>query len=131
SQTVNVVDTTNPTATCPNNKTVECGSAWTFDKPTAADLSGTNAITVLSTTTNAACGNTFIATCVWSITDPCNNSTLCTQVVTVVDTTAPVITCATNKTVECGSAWTFDPPTASDTCGTNTITIVSTTTNAT
>src|SRR5206468_5739449 len=45
--------------------------------------------------------------------------------------TPPTITCVPSKTVECTSAWSFDPPTASDTCGTVTITILSTVTNAT
>ncbi|PYJ03014.1 MAG: hypothetical protein DME25_13925 [Verrucomicrobia bacterium] len=36
------------------------------------------------------------------------------------DTTPPVLACATNKTVLCGSGWNFDPPTAVDACcGTN------------
>jgi len=38
--------------------------------------------------------------------------------VTVVDTGAPVINCSnTNKTVEQGTAWTFDAPTATDNSG--------------
>lgn len=56
----------------------------------------------------------------------------CSFTVTVVrDTTAPVITCSTNKTVACDSAWSFDAPTAvDDYCGSNvTLTVVSTVTN--
>src|SRR5204863_503371 len=116
--------------TCAANKTVECGAAWTFDAPSATDIGGTNAITILSTTTNAACGNTFSATRTWKATDACGNIAQCSQTVTVVDTTAPVITCSANKTVEAGAVWTFDAPSATDTCGTNAIAILSTTTNA-
>ncbi len=132
SQTVNVVDTTGPAITCATNKTVEIGTAWTFDMPTATDGCGTNAITILSTTTNVSghCGNTFDATRTWVATDECGNTNTCSQTVTTVDTTSPAITCATNKSVECGSAWTFDAPSATDAGGTNTISIVSTTTNA-
>src|SRR4051812_26282512 len=42
-------------ASCPTNKTVECGSVWTFDDPTGAGpCTATNAptIKVLSTVTN-------------------------------------------------------------------------------
>src|SRR5205807_720959 len=39
--------------------------------------------------------------------------------------------CVANKTVECTSAWDFDPPSAFDTCGTATITILGTVTNFT
>src|SRR5207248_1293195 len=58
-------------------------------------------------------------------------SSACSQTVTVEDHTPPTITCVPNKTVECTSAWSFDPPTATDTCGTATITILSTVTNLT
>ena len=126
-----VVDTTTPSITCATNKTVECTSTWTFDMPTASDTCGSTTITIVSTTTNTAghCGTTFDATRTWMATDTSTNTAMCSQTVTVEDTTPPSITCATNKTVECGSVWNFDPPTASDTCGSATITIVSTTTN--
>src|SRR2546425_2701870 len=63
--------------------------------------------------------------------DACSNSARCSQTVTVVDTTAPVMNCAssTNKTVQLGIAWTFDAPSATDNSGTATITILSTVTN--
>lgn len=134
SQTVTVVDTTGPVITCASNKTVECGSAWSFDAPAASDAcSGTNVtITVTGTLTNgSACSLAITRT--WQITDGCSNSAPCSQTVTVVDTTPPVITCASNKTVQCGSAWSFDVPSALDACaGTNvTLVVTDTTTNAT
>jgi hypothetical protein len=47
------------------------------------------------------------------------------------DTTRPTINCASNKVVECGSPWTFDPPTApADACGTNKVIVLGTVTNA-
>src|SRR5258706_3638282 len=116
------------------NDTVEQGAAWTFDAPTATDNSGSNIITIVSTITNVAghCGSTFDATRIWHATDACGNSSSCSQKVTVADTTVPVITCSsTNKTVEQGTAWTFDAPTATDNSGSNIITIVSTVTNVT
>src|SRR5206468_2546509 len=129
-QGVYVHDTTPPVINCASNKTVQCGSAWAFDTPSASDNGGTNVTVTATTVTNAACGNTFSATRTWRATDACGNQSTCSQTVTVVDTTAPTITCVANKSVECGAAWTFGLPTATDICGTNTITIVSTTTNA-
>src|SRR5207245_5878872 len=118
SQKVTVVDTTAPVITCGNtNKSVELGTAWTFDAPTATDNSGSNTITIVSTVTNTTghCGTTFDATRIWQATDACGNFAQCSQKVTIVDTTAPVITCSnTNKTVEQGTAWSFDAPTATD-----------------
>src|SRR5204862_6218499 len=60
----------------------------------------------------------------------CCNSASCKQKVTVVDTTAPVITYShTFPTLRSSDLWTFDAPIATDNGGTNTITIVSTVTN--
>jgi len=53
------------------------------------------------------------------------------QTVTVEDHTPPTITCVPNKTVECTSAWSFDPPTATDACGNVSITISTPVTNFT
>src|SRR5207237_3418232 len=90
-------------------------------------------ISIVRTTTNPVghCGNAFDATRTWAATDACGNSAQCSQTVNVVDTTPPVINCSnTNKTVEIGTAWSFDPPTATDNDGTNVIiTVVRTVTN--
>jgi hypothetical protein len=84
------------------DKQVECGTEWTFDAPTATSLcSGTNVvISVLSTVTNAGCGNTFTTTRRWEATDGCSYKSNCTQTVTVVDTTPPTIVCPAPITVE-------------------------------
>src|SRR5213078_4050000 len=119
SQKVTVLDTTRPTITCVGNKTVECGSAWSFDAPSASDTCGAATISVLNTVTNTTghCGSTFDVTRTWRATDACGNTAQCSQKVTVEDNTPPSIACVGNKTVECGSGWTFDTPTATDTCG--------------
>ncbi len=133
---------TTPTNGCPVNivcsldKTVECGSTWSFDPPNIGPdpCCPTNPTVLFGTVTNilGPCNQIIIRT--WFIMDSCSGATLgvCTQKVTVVDTTPPVITCASNKIVECGSAWTFGQPTAVDACcGTNvTITVISTITNS-
>ena len=116
-QLVTAIDTTPPVAVCALNKTIEFGQAWSFDAPTAMDsCNGTNlTIQIISTLTNAGpCGPGFTATRHWQIADGCNNTTNCTQVVSVRDTTAPQITCALNKTVNCLAPWSFDPPSAFD-----------------
>src|SRR5204862_801188 len=54
----------------------------------------------------------------WDATDACNNhSATVSQVVTIVDTTPPVIGAAGgNATIECTASPSFTPPTASDAC---------------
>jgi hypothetical protein len=132
SQIVTVVDTTPPVLTCASDKTVQCGTAWSFDAPTVSDIcSGTNVtLTILSTVTNGVCPQVITQT--WLAIDACFNNRICSQTVTVVDTMPPVLTCATNKTVACGTNWTFDPPAVTDACcGTNVTLTFSTVTNGT
>jgi hypothetical protein len=130
SQTVTVVDTTPPVLTCASNKTVACGTAWTFDAPVATDnCSGTNVTLTFTTVTNGVCPQVFTRT--WTATDLCGNTNSCSQTVTVVDTTPPVFTCANDKTVDCGSSWSFDPPTGVEACcgGNLAVTALNTVTN--
>ena len=123
---VTITDTTPPVLTCASNLNLTCGTPWTFTPPTATDLCcGTNVtVTITSTTTNiVGCTRTAIRT--WQAVDCCGNVATCSQTVIVTDTTPPVATCAPNKTVQCGTAWTFDAPTAFDACcGTNVTIIV-------
>src|SRR5439155_2785196 len=123
-QTVNVNGSTAPVINCSStNKSAQLGTNWTFDPPTATDNSGSNlTVTIVGTVTNTAnhCGNTFDATRTWAATDACGNSAQCSETVNVSDATAPVINCSsTNKSVQLGTAWSFDQPTASDNGGTN------------
>ncbi|MGD0259807.1 MAG: HYR domain-containing protein [Verrucomicrobiota bacterium] len=116
-QVVTVLDTTPPVITCSSNKTVNCGTNWSFNTPSAHDActgtahdacTGTNVlVSVQSAFTNGLCPQ--VATCVWIAYNVCTNaSATCTQVVTVLDTTPPVITCSSNKTVNCGTNWSFN-----------------------
>ncbi len=116
---------------CGSNKTVECGTNWTFDQPTAHDNCCSN-VTVTLVASNVVydtnCQTVWQG--VWQAMDCCSNVSTCTQTVTVVDTTPPNLTCATNKTLPCGAQWSFDAPVVSDNCsGTNVTLTYSTTTN--
>ncbi|MFM1769790.1 MAG: hypothetical protein RJA22_2319 [Verrucomicrobiota bacterium] len=133
SQTVQVVDAVPPVFTCPPTKVVECGQAWSFDSPVATDSCGAVTLSVVSTVTNSAgfCGSTRTISRTWKATDACGNSNLCTQLVRIVDLSAPVMVCLPARTVEWGAAWNFDRPTVYDSCsGTNvTLLVLSTVTN--
>ncbi|WP_242135528.1 T9SS type B sorting domain-containing protein, partial [Aestuariivivens marinum] len=76
----------------------------------------------------AGTGNNSVITRTWTATDANNNSSSCDQVITVVDSTAPVpdITTLPGVTSECSV--TLTPPTATDNCSG---TIVGTTTDPT
>jgi hypothetical protein len=73
----------------------------------------------------SGCGLTETITRTWTATDECGNTSSCVQIITVVDTTPPVITCPADATVECGddtSPTATGNATATDVCGTVAIT---------
>ena len=89
---------THITVICPTNKTVQCGTTWNFDSPSASSCCGSNVtITTNGTVTIGTCPQFITRT--WLLTDACGNSNTCSQTVTNVDTTPPVITCPTNTVV--------------------------------
>ncbi|MBN2505827.1 MAG: HYR domain-containing protein [Verrucomicrobia bacterium] len=67
----------------------------------------------------------------WTAADQSGNAVSCSQKLTVADTTAPVLSCGSDRTVACHEAWDFDEPTATDACGAVTLTLVSAVTNTT
>jgi hypothetical protein len=89
-----------PMVVCPGNKSVQCGTAWTFDTPLAFDTCwGTN-VTIrpaIGPITNSSCP--LILQQNWSIFDGCGNGSFCSQQVTVVDTNPPTLVCPTNMVV--------------------------------
>jgi len=117
---------------CPPDKTVQCGTDWMFDTPTATtcctnliDGSGIPSSLLITPTgfvTNGARPQLTITES-WMITDGCGHTTNCSQTVTVLgccSTNCLVVQCPTTaKTVPCGTAWTFDPPTATSCCTSN------------
>ena len=132
SQTVTVTNCCNPPCLevqCASNKMVACNSGWTFDLPIATSccsnefVSSTGVatnvmITVVSTVTNGNCPNQMI-TANWTISDACGDTTNCSQTVTITNCCNPPcleVTCPTNKTVPCGTYWTFDLPVATSCC---------------
>jgi hypothetical protein len=56
-----------------------------------AALSSAAILTVVSTVTNPVCAQSFTATRTWQATDPCGNTSSCSQTVTVADHSAPVV----------------------------------------
>jgi hypothetical protein len=118
----------------PADKTVVCGSEWSFDAPTFGPgqlCPGDGSVEVTGTVTNGVCPQRITRT--WLATTSCGDRITATQTVTVLNTTPPQLTCASDKSVECGEAWDFDAPVAlSACCGSDpTVTVLSTITNGT
>jgi hypothetical protein len=126
---------TTPTNRCPDpvpyicqpDKTVECGSAWTFDPPIVGPdpcCPAGAAVTPLPPTTNVLGPCQQIITETWVITDCIGFVGICTQNVTVQDTIPPAVTCSSNiVTFTCDTniavSWSI---TATDICSSVTVT---------
>jgi len=104
--------------TCPPDATVECGDPI---DPTAlgfATAASGGAVTFLDISV-PGCPNTATIDRVWSTLIPTFPFVAtCTQMITIEDTTPPMITCAASQTtpVECPGVPVFVPPTAMDDC---------------
>ncbi len=122
-QTITIVDTTDPVLTVPADTTVECDASTApadTGTATASDACDTApSVSYSDTVTAGACPQESVITRTWTATDACGNSASADQTITVVDTTAPVLTLPADVTVECGAS--TDPmdtgsATAADNC---------------
>src|SRR5438876_5174271 len=117
SQVINVVDTTAPViSTLPGPTTIECPLTPSFATPTASDACDASpTLTFADATTAGSCPQNSVVTRTWTASDHCGHSTTASQVINVVDTTAPTIsTLPGPTTIECPLTPSFATPTASD-----------------
>ncbi|WP_425075577.1 gliding motility-associated C-terminal domain-containing protein [Psychroserpens sp. S379A] len=130
-QIITIEDTTAPILTLPANITVECTentSPSTTRNATATD-NCSNVTVTFTDSAVAGCGNTETITRTWTATDECGNSISEDQIITVVDTNAPILTIPANETVECTESTNpseTGTATATDTCGNVTVTFADT-----
>jgi hypothetical protein len=95
-QTITVVDTTVPVLEVPSDVTIECDQS--ADPANTGEASATDtcdeapAVTYSDNVVPGSCSNEWTITRTWTATDACDNSTSADQIITVVDTTAPVLT---------------------------------------
>lgn len=118
-RTVNVVDTTAPEIALigSGTATVQCGSGYVDAGATASDTCAGALVPIPSGSVNTSSPGDYTIT--YNVQDPAGNAAVSvSRVVTVVDTTAPVISLIgqSSVTVECHSAYTDNGATASDTC---------------
>ncbi|MCF8239252.1 MAG: hypothetical protein K9I85_13910 [Saprospiraceae bacterium] len=110
-QTISVLDNIPPVLTgCPVDATVECHlipDVNTYDvnytdncDMTVIPVFGDEEI-IPDPLNPDACVNEFLIQRTWTAIDNCNNVSSCVQVLRVVDTTAPEITCPSDVTIEC------------------------------
>jgi hypothetical protein len=113
-QTISVQDTTPPSLICPPNLTLECSDDTSPDGPagmaTATDSCGgmviisfLDDVDLLPPCDQQSFQNpqSYIIQRGWLAVDECGNTSICIQEILVQDTTAPMITCPVDLTIEC------------------------------
>ncbi|NDV62865.1 HYR domain-containing protein [Puniceicoccales bacterium CK1056] len=102
-QTLTVVDTTDPEVNCPDDITVECGDsvdpAVTGVATTSDNCGAESSVEYEDSTDIDGCGGTIMRT--WTATDCSGNTSSCVQVITLVDTTDPVMAVPGDVEIEC------------------------------
>jgi len=101
SQVITVVDTAAPTLSgVPADATVECDAIPTAATVTAMDnCDPSPSVSFEETSAPGTCTQEEVITRTWTATDTCGNTASQSQVLTVVDTTDPVITCPGDQIV--------------------------------
>ncbi len=116
-QTITVVDTTPPALLdVPADETVGCDAVPPPASVTASDCDPAVAITFTTEQTAGSCPQSYTLTRTWTAIDACGNTSSQSQVITVVDTTPPVLVgVPLDATVQCNPV---APPavTATDNC---------------
>jgi hypothetical protein len=117
---VTVTDSTDPVATCPADAVVEC------DQPNDPTATGTGSgsdvcdpdpsVGFSDAIAPGACPQEFTITRTWTATDECGLTDSCNQIVEVVDTTDPVISCNAPATISPNDAPASFTATAVDNC---------------
>ncbi len=123
-QTITIKDTSAPVIKCPANATVSCSTQPTPQVTGTAtatdDCTATNAITITyqdNIVNTSTCSGLIERT--WSAKDACGNISTCLQRITIVDNTAPSLSCPAPITINCEAS--TDPSntgqaTATDNC---------------
>ena len=102
-QIIMVLDTQAPDLMCAADITIECDESTdpaNTGVSTATDECSDVTVTYIEAlTTNELCLQ--VITRRWKATDACGNTSECDQLISIVDTTYPDLTCAADVTIEC------------------------------
>src|SRR5205814_8995806 len=118
---ITVLDSAAPTvASCPTDATIECPATPVFGTPQFSDACASVTVTFADEPLAVSGNQVSMTKRTWTATDAHNNSTTCSQTITVLDSTAPTVaSCPTDATIECPATPVFGTPEFSDRCVTN------------
>lgn len=109
-------DCSTPEVTCTNQE-FECDDVGTFLPPVVNDPCSTNPVaTCTEVTTPGKIPQEYTVTRTCGFTNDCGNSASCQQIVEVVDTTPPEVTCPPDMHFECDGIGDSGQPIVSDNC---------------
>ncbi|MCO6484293.1 MAG: hypothetical protein J5I41_00815, partial [Saprospiraceae bacterium] len=110
-QSILIRDKTKPVVSCPTDKTIECSADFTpagAGVATSTDNCDPDPVeTYTDATIPGSCTDNYTIVRTWKATDRCGNtSTTCNQSILIRDTTKPIVSCPTDKTIECSADFT-------------------------
>src|SRR5439155_3457048 len=97
---------------------IQCPATPTLSTASATDnCDASPTLTFADVTTTGSCPQAKDVTRTWTATDHCGNTSTASQVVHILDTTAPVISgVGPEQTIQCPATPAFSSPTATDAC---------------
>ena len=119
SQVITVIDAKSPVfASVPPAVTVSCGQGMPTSKPVATDDCDKKVdIAETQETLQGPCPDSYTVVRTWTASDNCGNTARASQLVTVLDNSAPRFTkVPASRTIDCDQDPGDDAPTASDDC---------------
>jgi hypothetical protein len=121
-----VEDTTAPEFTfVPADYTAECDAEHPMLEAEAVDACGSVSMSYDEEMAFNGCYSSYAITRTWTATDDCGNSSSVSQVITIVDTTAPTFTnVPASYSLECTEEVTYEEASATDNCAGLTLDLV-------
>ncbi len=105
-QQISIIDNTDPSITCPANVTISCSDptvpAFTGTATGTDNCTAQVEISYSDVSQLTGCNHTGLILRTWSARDACGNVQTCMQLITVIDTTDPVVICPPDTTLDCG-----------------------------
>ncbi len=98
-QTITVMDNTAPEITCPADIVVDCAGSMEPEFTGAATAADNCAGDLEISYSDSRVDN--VVTRSWTASDVCGNTSGCDQIITILDTTAPILSCPSDMTVQC------------------------------
>jgi len=125
-QVIMVEDTTAPEFTfVPADYTAECDAEHPMLEAEAVDACGSVSMSYDEEMAFNGCYSSYAITRTWTATDDCGNSSSVSQVITIVDTTAPTFTnVPASYSLECTEEVTYEEASATDNCAGLTLDLV-------